>query len=339
MTGKLRKSCGSVVGVAVMWLLAVAPPCHGQDTSYEDWAPTESELVPVAEAIAEVSSHLEDLWPGFWRAADPVLLLSPTGGMILLLFGGEPPPGFEPLEGVSHHSYRLYRRSGFLPGYRQGTFPGTYEIGNRQIYALPAMGNSILGRLEFFVHEAFHYFQRGHSGGWHRVPEDSISGINPGGYLVDESVLTDSVFRAQLEQEDRLLRSAVRESDPASFRALLKLYLAARTERLRDHPDVEALERRYERREGSAHYVGCRAAAAHSLATATTLEGCLTRDFDRQRPRNVALRILQLRPYASGAVLSYSLDRLHIDDWRRSLAEGRRLDELVARAVEGVEGE
>lgn len=313
----MSKPCGSLVGLAVTWLLALASPGHAQDISYEDWAPTESELVPVAEAIAEVSSHLEDLWPGFWQEADPVLLLSPTGGMILLLFRGEPPPGFEPLEGVNHHSYRLYRRSGFLPGYQQGTFPGLYEIGNRQIYALPATGTSILGRLEFFVHEAFHYFQRGHSGGWHRVSEDSISGINP-----------------QLEQENRLLRNAVRESDPASFRALLKLYLETRTERLRDHPDVEALERRYERREGSAHCVGCRAAAAHSLATASTLEGCLTRDLDRQRPRNVALRILQIRPYASGAVLSYSLDLLRIDDWRRSLAEGRRLDELVARAVE-----
>jgi hypothetical protein len=334
MTGKLSNADGWLACVALIGLFALVPPSLGQDISYEDWAPTQSELVPMAAAIAEVSSRLEDLWPGFWREADPFLLLSPSGGMILLMYAGQPPLGFEPLKERSGHSYRLYRRGGFLPGYQQGSFPGVYEIGDQQIYALPPMGTSILNRLEFFVHEAFHFYQRGRSGRWHRVPEDSISGVNPERYLADEGVLIDSVFLAQLEQEDRLLRSIVLESDPKSFRDLLELYLEARTERLRDRPDIEALERRYERMEGTAQYVGCRAAAAYSLATASTLEQCLTRDLHRERPRSLALRILQLRPYASGAVLSYSLDRLHIEDWRTAVAEGWRLDEIVARAVE-----
>jgi hypothetical protein len=45
------------------------------------------------------------------------------------------------------------------------------------------------------------------------------------------------------------------------------------------------------------------------------------------------LRMMQLRPYASGALLSLALDRLEIEGWQDAVARGMHLDQVLARAL------
>jgi hypothetical protein len=311
-----------------MFLLAFAvAPARGQENTYADWAPSQADLVPVAKALAAAGSKIAGIWSGFWHEEQEALLLSPGGGMILIA-ASPPPADFEFMDSVG--SLQVYQRGGSLPGLRSGTFPGEYEISDRRVYALPAMGTTFSERLEFYVHEAFHYYQRRT---WTEVPEDSIYGTDPRRYLQDPSIVDDPGFRSQLAEEDRLLRLVAAETEPESLKALLRTYLAARQERLRERSDIEALERRFERREGTAEYVGCRAAEAALAASPLELLECLNSNFTRQQPRSLVLRMMQLRPYASGALLSLALDRLEIEGWQDAVARGMHLDQVLAHAL------
>jgi hypothetical protein len=308
-------------------------PLQGQERVYADWAPTQAELVPVAQALAAAGSQIARIWPGFWTDDQAALLLSPSGGMVLIA-SWDAPNEFHKIAQVPETPHQLYMRDGFLPGYERGRYPVTIEINGHQVYALPAMGSTFFGRLEFYVHEAFHHYQRHANGGWVEVPEDSISGVNPAQYLLDPSIVDDPVFRAQLAEEDRLLRLVAFETNLEVLRSLLRAYLTSRAERLAGRPDVEALERRYERREGTAQYVGCRAAQAASDALSQTLQECVARDLERQQPSSLVLRLMQLRPYASGAIMSLALDRLTIESWRDAVAQGWHIDQLLAKALD-----
>lgn len=305
-----------------------------QEARYQSVQPTQAELMPVGAALAQTSPQISHVWPGFWSSSQSFLLSSPSGGMLLVAFFAAPAEFTAvPAATVAPEiAGRAYTRDGFLPGMQSGEFPGTYDIDGHSVYALPPMGSTLFRRVSFYTHEAFHSYQRQGSHPWVSTPGDSIMGLSPVAFLRDSGIVRDETFRAALRREDELLRRIVAEQDRSTLRDVLQRYLAVRTERLRGRPDVLAIERRYERREGTAVYVGCRAAAI-AVRDPDAVSACVMRDLGEENPANPALQFLRWRPYSVGAVLSLVLDRLEVASWKAAVAAGEQLDQLVTLAV------
>ena len=316
-----------MAGILALAQSTVASPVIGQQR-FADPRPTAEELWQIATVLAKASEEMDTIWPGFWSPNDGFLLISPHGGM-LLIASWEAPDPFVARAPIGE-SYRAYEAEGSLPGYSGGRFPGTHELDGRVIYALPPMGRSPSSRIGFYVHEAFHFWQRG-EGAWAETPEDSITGLSPEKFITDPTVLTSQDFAAALEREDSLLLEIASSENPELIRRLLGEYLAARPLRLKEYPDIEAVERRYERREGTAEYVGCRAAVLATRGTRNELVDCITEELQDESTEIVQL--IRWRLYSSGAVISDALDRLGVRDWKGAIASGMRLDEIAAREI------
>jgi hypothetical protein len=193
------------------------------------------------------------------------------------------------------------------------------------------MGRTLATRVRFFVHEAFHFFQRRT---WDETPEDSIGGaMSPASALRNPAMVEDSSFRAAIFAEAVLLRQALETTRSDSLLTLFRHYMLARTNRLRDHPDVLAVERRFERREGTAHYLGCRASAS----TRSQFNSCAAARLQIEGEPDPVLAIMRWRLYSTGAILCDALEKLGVEEWRDAVAGGAHLDELLIRAV-GPEG-
>lgn len=323
--------------VLCVWLLVFSlgtwpSVAASQEERYQSVQPTQDELPAVAARLREASRELAGIWPGFWSADESFLLLSPQGGM-LLIASGAPPSEYSPLSPAhAMLAGRAYTREGALPGMRPGTFPGTVDVAGQKIYALPPMGATVFKRVSFYVHEAFHYYQRHESTPWTATPEDTIMGLSPRAALRDPSVVNDSAFRAALRRENEMLARMVTLHADGPLLNTLRSYLELRSERLRGREDVLAVERRYERREGTAEYVGCRAAAL-AFGSRDTVSSCLVENLTEDEPEDPVMQFLRWRPYSVGAILSLVLDRLEVANWKDAVAAGEHLDVIASRAV------
>jgi hypothetical protein len=306
-----------------------------QDTRYQRVQPLQSELAAVADAIVKSSPGISLIWPGYWSNNESFLLISPSGGMLLVTDSAAPAEFIAVPSSTNASSLvgRAYSRDGALPGSQPGTFPGTYGIAGHSTYALPPMGSTLFRRVSFYTHEAFHYHQRQGFRAWASTPEDSIMGLSPTSALLDTSIMRDSTFRSRLRGEDELLRNIASEQSPSALRDLLRQYLAARMERVRGRPDVLAIERRYERREGTATYVGCRAAEVAFPGVDAFVECILRHLGEELATDDPVLHLLRWRPYSVGAVLCLALDRLEVPSWKAAVAGGDRLDEIIAQTL------
>jgi hypothetical protein len=322
------------IGLAAAALLLLPAPqscLSAQETRYQSPQPTHAELTPVAALLVQSSPQIAQIWPGFWSDDESFLLLSPTGGM-LLVASFAPPPEFTPAQAAVGNLGRAFTRDGGLPGFQPGSFPGLYDIAGHSTYALPPMGTTLFRRVAYYTHEAFHFHQRQGATPWASTPGDSIMGLSPVAFLRDSGIVRDPEFRAGLRREDELLRRMLAEQDRTTLRNLSQQYLAARGDRHRGRPDVVGIEQRYERREGTAVYVGCRAAGI-ALRDSAAVNACVVRDLGDENPANPALQFLRWRPYSVGAILALVLDRLEVPSWKSAVAAGEQLDQLVAREV------
>jgi len=318
-----------VVVIAIA-LLAAPVDIMAQDDHYESVQPDSADLLPLAAALVQSADSLAKIWPGFWSHEQNFLLITPGGG-ILLIIDGEPPPDYTRLLGDAVPAVltgRAFVRAGHLPGYGAGRFPGIYDVGNRSVYALPPMGSTFRKRLSFYIHEAFHFFQREGEAAWSGTPEDTIMGISPAAALTDESIVDDPQFRRGLEKEDSLLYRIAGENNLELLIDLLHRYMEIRAGRVEGRPDVLAIERRYERREGTAEYVGCRAAAVAAGAPDALIE-CLTERLGEANPDDPIIQFLRWRVYSSGAVLCLALDRLEVTGWKDAVTRGDHLDQII----------
>lgn len=331
MIARLPKASQVALAVLVFTAPGAMP---AQEHRYDSVQPDSVDLVPLAAALAESADSVSTIWPGFWRPGQDFLMISPRGG-ILLVADWNPPSDYTALPADDVPASlrgRVFARAGHLPGLKPGSFPGTYDWGDRSPYALPPMGSTFRRRLSFYVHEAFHFFQREGSAAWSPTPEDSILGLSPVQSLTDPGVVDDPAFRAGLVLEDSLLSRIAGERDSSRLIELLDMYERARAIRVAGRPDVIAIERRYERREGTATYVGCRAAAVAARAP-ETLVPCLKRSLGQPNPEDPILQFLRWRLYSTGGVMCLALERLRVDGWKGAVARGEHLDQIVQREL------
>lgn len=317
---RIRRAPGCLLALwaAVGWALPEAPAVAA-----------ERELLRAAQAVLAVAPRTDEVWPGYWPPEQPFLLY--RVGEAVLLVSPEPPPAqFAPLARsvlppVLRQRAYLYR--GALPGL-EGNYQIDYRIGAIVAPAAALDPQGVGDTLSTLFHEAFH----GHQARRFAGAQTDRSVLAEG--FVDPAHIAAPEFHAMAEVERRMLRLALHLA-PHRLAPLLRRYLAVRRLRSRGVPEaVNREERRIERKEGSAQYVGERLAA---LATADA--GRLGQRL--QRLLGVPLdslsgglpeRLIHLRVYGTGATLGVLLDRLGAD-WKIRLEQGAGFDELLAEAI------
>lgn len=101
-----------------------------------------------------------------------------------------------------------------------------------------------------------------------------------------------------------------------------------------------AIERRYERREGTATYLGFKAAviATQSPAKKTIeilQEGQLKKSVDSfEKFPSKDAPYFRWRQYGTGGAICMILEKLEVKNWNQDVERGSRLDELLAAAVD-----
>lgn len=217
---------------------------------------------------------------------------------------------------------RTYARTGGLPGLEGGTDTG-YRIDDLVTTAY-APTSSLDASLPALYHEVFHRYQR-------RTFDDVAGGEES----VDPELLSRE-FLALARLERRMLARALELPTGAGLDALVRRFLAVRHRRLAGLPvDVREVERRMERREGSANLVGYQLTAVALGADPERVERAvreyLTIPLDRFGG-SLSTQIIRWRAYGTGAAMGLLLDRKGVA-WRRPVAEGASFDSLLAEAV------
>lgn len=291
----------------------------------------ERELLRTAEAILAIAPRTGEVWPGYWSPEQPFVLYRRDEAVLLV--SPEPPPAqFVPLAESALPTalrQRAYLYRGSLPGL-EGNYQIDYKIG---AIVAPAAALSPKGAgdtLSTLFHEAFHGYQARH---FARAGGEAGRSMLAESF-VDPALIAAPEFHAMAEVERRMLRVALHLA-PHRLAPLLRRYLAVRWQRSRAVPEqVNHEERRIERKEGSAQYVGEQLAA---LATADAgrverrLELLLGMPLD-SLSGGLPERLIHLRVYGTGAALGVLLDRLEAD-WKSRLEQGAGFDELLAEAV------
>jgi hypothetical protein len=318
----------------VLFLLMVAGP--PVTTAQPALVPADSATVRVASALTANSAAVGQVWPGFWDRNRPFLVLRPTETALLVT--SRPPPAPyrslpddqvpAPLHGVAH------LRREYPPDFGPRTFQPRYVVDTDTLPALEPKGESVFERLDFYLHESFHGYQRAR---WVETAGDTMR-VGFGEPLVSPSVTDDSTFRIRADVERRLLVDALTATSPDSLRRLLRMYLAVREQRTHGRSRVQGVERSMERREGTATYVGCYAAAQALDAPPERGVKCIrdhvTKPLDSLADAPEAdARLMRWRQYGTGAALCVMLDRLAGPRWKKQVARGAALDREVRTAV------
>ena len=286
--------------------------------------PKDSALVATGRAVARVMDSSGDVWPGFDPEA--ILIYWPYAPFPAVLVTEKTPPAdwraVDP--GLGPGSPTVYFRTGALRGL-VGNIALDYRLGDITATAV-TLDVALPGALDFAFHEAFHFFQRG-----------AFANAGRGDPVIPDSLVADAEYLALQEVEIRLLRAALEESNPARRTDLLHRYLAVRRGRLlRVDSAVEMAERHWELIEGTATWVGLKAATLGSpTARRDIARGVLNdelRDLPAGNQGRLAQRVVYHRSRGTGAALVTLLDDAGAE-WRPVAEGGHRLDDLLARTL------
>ncbi len=298
-------------------------------TSTVALSPADTALASMAAAMVRARAQVDGAWPGHWPAGHGFVLMKPPA-TALLVSGSDDAPGYDRVagEGVpAELAGKLWRAREY-----PAVVAMNHRVGGQVVPAMEPRGSTPYSRLFFYYHEAFHGHQ---SRAFARRPDEPV--LVDGKRTVDSASIAPPEFAAAGEVERRMLVDALRLADADSLRALLRAYLAVRAERTGRLPDVRRVERHSERMEGTATFVGCRAARAVLGSPEDSVLACIRRELTRPLhlapPAEADARLMRWRHYGTGAAMAYLLERLGDPDWRKRVEEGAPLDEVLARAV------
>jgi hypothetical protein len=291
-------------------------------------------LVAFALPLVERAAAIAAVWPGFWSDAPRFMLLRDQQSA-LMITPHDPGPEFTAVPDAALPPAlqgRVYLRREYPPSLGPHSFSLRFAVGNDTVPALEPLGSAAFGRSNFYLHEAFHGFQLTQ---FTAIPEDERR-ARMGEPLVDPAQLGDG-FAAAANQERQLLSRALSAGREDRI-AVLGEYVAAREERLRNRPDAAAVERRMERSEGTAYYVGCRTSAEALGAPPGTARACVSSELERplearQDFPEADARLMRWRLYGTGGALALLLDDLEVESWQARVEQGAGLYELLRQAL------
>jgi hypothetical protein len=332
------------VSILLLGLVACSARAGGAETgvtpssravaSAQKAAPDTS-LVGIAALMVRATPAVGRVWPGYWPREQAFLLLHPTD-TALLVTPRTAPPEYVPFSAPrvpSELRGRAYLREGYLPGFKPNQFSVSYALGNDTVPALEPKGSALFDKLDFYYHEAFHGFQHTAFADPPNEPQTKL-----GKPSVDPAHIAAPEFRALVEVERHLLHAALGVEDTNRLRPLLGQYLAVRQTRSGEFSDVRAVERSFERREGTAQLVGCAAATAALGQGPARVAQCIRKELEEDIDGyanfpEADARLMRWPHYGTGAALGLLLDRLGAD-WRAAVERGTNLDQILADAVD-----
>lgn len=291
-------------------------------------------LAHVVEAAVEIvrsTDEADGAWPGFWTGRS--FALTVPGELVVLYSAGDSVTGFSRVRDVG--SGRIHARRGSHPALKASrieTVDVSATVDGKTLTAVPVQDDTH-GTLRLLYHEAFHAYQSKKFSPL-EMPELSDGGRPSGAD-------PDSV--ADLER--RALAEAVAATTDSTRLDHLRTYVALRSWRCRQDRPRCRTELRVEREEGSAEYVGHRAALAVAGRDTSRIDEIVRRRLLGPLPEpDSEIRIGGMtweergRLYGTGAAIALVLDRLDVEGWRARLEEGASFFALVREAVDDRKG-
>lgn len=286
-------------------------------------------IMATAESAVVRADVIDSAWPGHWRS--PAFVLYRPGSAAYLYSAAAAPAEFVPLPATAlpvSLQGKFFGFQGAWRGLRGGVVP-VDPSASRLVMAVP-VGNWAMPLLEALIHESFH--------GWQFRKFDSFFDPEtpqrlPGGTRLP------SDYTARIEAERVGLTRVLKAESRTSLREEALAYLELRLSRMAASDSlVERVERRQERIEGVAEYVGIasyhgvRGADARSVAE--TLGERISDDVRWGNTEVSPARQLLRRTYLSGAVIAYALEQAGCPRWREGVTADRPLDALLARCLQ-----
>jgi hypothetical protein len=224
-------------------------------------------------------------------------------------------------------------RREYPPEFADGHFSLAYGVGPDSVPALQPFGRTLNRKLAFYYHESFHAFQE-------RRFAPSPQGDRRVRFrerLADSAITESSAFAGAAEHERRILAHALATDDQDSVRALLHQYLRSRSARLAKAPDIHPIERSFERREGTATFVGYHAATLAIGGSDDDLRSVLREELVKPLAEFSAApeadaRQMRWRLYGTGAAICYFLEQM-VPDWKGKVENGSYVDAILATAL------
>ncbi|HEX8638528.1 MAG TPA: hypothetical protein VF692_10730, partial [Pyrinomonadaceae bacterium] len=268
-----------------------------------------ADLLKLADLIARAAPKVSRLWSGYWGREQSFVLLRPKERALLFsrvaptadntILNGENIPAS--LRG------RIYAHRNYPPIEANGD--PTFRVGNAFAPALEpqkatGLGSAEFQHLNYLYHEWFHAFQRN---GLFKpsADEPQASFRQP---MVTPDRIADPKFTEAAELERRILITALQTASEKELRRLLQQYLAVRFVRTRSLPDVQSVERHFERYEGTATLVGLQAAMVATDAPAELTSNWIHNHLEKKLDSFPASptpdsRLMRWRLYSTGAAI------------------------------------
>jgi len=315
----------------------------GNAYSQEDKNVSE-DFIRIANKITSHAEGINNTWPGFW-ANDESFLFMKYDSVVHVYNVSQKPKG-DYVEILSNSltdelKGKAFKKKSYLPEYKEKerSFPGLYKINDKMVYALDPKGSNDFHKIEFYLHEAFHFYQN-RKGKWEETVGDTIS-IKFKTMVLDSMAQVDNPQYIDLQNYERELLSKtldIKEED--QIKSNLKKLLVVKTMRNTLLPDkaVDLIER-YQRSEGTATYVGLYSSVAANEFSNDSVYVNLKSELKKPLKKFGTFpaedqQFLRWPQYSIGAAYCIILDRLRVENWKNKIADGATLYELAETQVE-----
>lgn len=302
------------------------------------------DFIRIANKITSHAEEINNIWSGFWPEEESFLFMKYDSVVHVYNVNQKPKGDYELISSdqlTDELKGKAFKKKSYLPEYKdkERSFPGLYKINKKMIYALDPKGSNDFHKIEFYLHESFHFYQNTKAK-WEETVGDTIS-IKFKTMVLDSMGQVDNQQYINLQNYERDLLSKTLDIEKEDeIKANLKKLLVAKTMRNTLLPDkaVDLIER-YQRREGTATYTGLYSSvAANNFSTDSVfveLKSGLKKplkEFGTFPAEDQ--QFLRWPQYAIGAAYCIILDRLDVEGWKEEIANGATLYELAEAQVD-----
>ena len=298
------------------------------------------DFIRLAGKISSESDSIAKIWSGFWSPDEPFMLMKHDS--IVQVYNVMNPGGdyslIPPVDLVPSLKGKAFKKLTYLPEYRdeKHLFPGLYKLGNIELYALEPKGKTDFNQIEFYLHESFHFYQRKF---WAETPGDTVEIRMKVNVLDNIEQVDNPLFISLLDYERDLLSKSLEICSIRQLEETLRELVVIREMWNRDLPRrVSEVIGRYERREGSATYLGLLASASANNYPIDSVQSRLKKELQLPIKNFPAFpakeqQIIRWPFYSIGGAYSLILDRLGKENWKEELARGATFPQIVKEVV------
>lgn len=300
-------------------------------------------FIDLADKITANASEIKNIWPGFWSNNEPFLFMKYDNVVHVYNLPKKPNGDYKKIQAnrlPNQLKGKAYTKKSYLPEYKdqKRSFPGLYKVNGKMIYALEPKGSDDFHKLDFYLHESFHYYQR-EKANWEETAGDTIS-IKFKTMVVDsiEQVTNPQYKDLQNYERKMLSKTLDLEKKDQIVENLKKALVSKRTRDVLLSRKARDLIDRYQRREGTANYTGLHASAAannYSMDSVyVELKSNLNKPFDEFSSFPAKdQRFLRWPQYAIGASYGIMLDKLEVKNWKKKIANGATFYGLISDEI------